>query len=224
MNRSKNLLEKILSLLIVVTLISGCSESDKKTDSKSENTYLKTASNTGKKLNIVSSDSKLEWIGKKVTGKHNGTVDIVNGDVFIDNGKLTGGNFEIDFRTTKVLDVADPESNSKLVNHLKSPDFFSAETFPIGKFDILSLSPLSDGTENNYTVSGNLTIKGITKEIVFPAKVNVNNGSVIASGDFVIDRTLWDINFRSGKLYENLGDKLINDEINIKFSIAAKQS
>lgn len=223
MKTTKNLWSTIVSGLLVLTLITGCSKSSEQGNTKSENNNLKAASNSGEKLNLVSSESKLEWIGKKVTGQHNGTVEIVNGGLFLDNDKLTGGSFDIDFRTTKVLDIEDPESNAKLTSHLKSPDFFAAETFPIGKFEILSLAPLSDGSQNNYTVSGNLSIKDITKEIQFPANVKVNGGSVIASGDFNIDRTLWDINFRSGKFYENLGDKLINDNINLKFNITAKQ-
>lgn len=223
MKTTKNLWSTIVSGLLVLTLITGCSKSSEQGNTKSENNNLKAASNSGEKLNLVSSESKLEWIGKKVTGQHNGTVEIVNGDLFLDNGKLTGGSFDIDFRTTKVLDIEDPESNSKLTSHLKSPDFFAAETFPIGKFEILSLAPLSDGSQNNYIVSGNLSIKNITKEIKFPVNVKVNGRSVIASADFNIDRTLWDINFRSGKFYENLGDKLINDNINLKFNITAKQ-
>ena len=223
MKTTKNLWSTIVSGLLVLTLITGCSKSSEQGNTKSENNNLKAASNSGEKLNLVSSESKLEWIGKKVTGQHNGTVEIVNGDLFLDNGKLTGGSFDIDFRTTKVLDIEDPESNAKLTSHLKSPDFFAAETFPIGKFEILSLAPLSDGSQNNYIVSGNLSIKNITKEIKFPVNVKVNGGSVIASADFNIDRTLWDINFRSGKFYENLGDKLINDNINLKFNITAKQ-
>lgn len=220
-------LKKLSSVTVIfVTLISlfyGCSKSTSDKTNNTENKNLKTASNKGEKLNLVLSESKLEWSGKKVTGQHNGTIDIKNGDLYLDNGKLTGGNFDIDFTTIKVRDIEDPELNAKLTGHLKSNDFFSAQSFPIGKFEIKSLAPLSNGTENNYTVSGSLTIKGITKEITFPAKVMINANSVIASADFNIDRTLWDIKFRSGKFFENLGDNLISDDFNIKFNISAKQ-
>lgn len=220
-------LKKLSSVTVIfVTLISlfyGCSKSTSDKTNNTENKNLKTASNKGEKLNLVLSESKLEWLGKKVTGQHNGTIDIKSGDLYLDNGKLTGGNFDIDFTTIKVRDLEDPELNAKLTGHLKSNDFFSAQSFPIGKFEIKSLAPLSNGTENNYTVSGSLTIKGITKEITFPAKVMINANSVIASADFNIDRTLWDIKFRSGKFFENLGDNLISDDFNIKFNISAKQ-
>lgn len=220
-------LKKLSSVTVIfVTLISlfyGCSKSTSDKTNNTENKNLKTASNKGEKLNLVLSESKLEWSGKKVTGQHNGTIDFKNGDLYLDNGKLTGGNFDIDFTTIKVRDLEDPELNAKLTGHLKSNDFFSAQSFPIGKFEIKSLAPLSNGTENNYTVSGSLTIKGIKKEITFPAKVMINANSVIASADFNIDRTLWDIKFRSGKFFENLGDNLISDDFNIKFNISAKQ-
>ena len=207
-------------LITAVAIISGCSKSEEKTLISDMKEGV-SASNKGKKLTLSASDSKIEWVGKKVTGQHNGTVDITNGDLFIDNGVLTGGSFEINFGTIKVLDLQDPEMNAKLTGHLKSDDFFSAEKFPTGKFVLTSITPLSNGTENNYTVGGNLTIKGITKPVSFPAIVKVNGDAVTATADFKIDRTLWDVKFRSGKFYENLGDKLIYDQIDLKLNISA---
>jgi polyisoprenoid-binding protein YceI len=161
-------------------------------------------------------------VGKKPTGQHNGTVDISSGNLFVDENKLTGGSFDIDFTSIKVLDITNPESNAKLTNHLKSDDFFSAEKFPIGKFEITSVTPLSGAGDNNYTIGGNLIIKGITNPISFPANVIVSNNSITASADFNIDRTQWDVKTRSGKFFENLGDRLISDEIELKLTIAAK--
>lgn len=211
----------LLIFLTSVVLISGCSKSEEKTLTSDKNSGT-TASNTGKKLALSTGDSKLEWVGKKVTGQHNGTVDISSGELFIDNGKLTGGSFDINFGTIKVLDLQDSEMNAKLTGHLKSDDFFSAEKYPTGKFVLTSVTPLSNGTENNYTIGGNLTIKGITQPVSFPAAVKVNGDVVSAKADFKIDRTLWDVKFRSGKFYENLGDKLIDDQIELKLSISAK--
>lgn len=217
-NRTKSAL---LILLTAVALISGCSKSEEKTLTSDKNSGT-AASNTGKKLALSTGDSKLEWVGKKVTGQHNGTVDISSGELFIDNGNLTGGSFDISFGTIKVLDLQDSEMNEKLTGHLKSDDFFSADKFPTGKFVLTSVTPLSNGTENNYTIGGNLTIKGITQPVSFPATVKINGDVVSAKADFKIDRTLWDVKFRSGKFYENLGDKLIDDQIELKLSISAK--
>lgn len=212
----------VFLIIISIGILSGCSKTPETTDSKKEKTQNTSASNKGKKINIVVSESRLEWVGNKVTGQHMGTVDIKQGELFVENGNLTGGSFEIDFTTIKDLDISDSSSNAKLTGHLKSDDFFSAAKFPLGKFEIKSLDPASDAGGNNYNISGNLTIKGITKEITFPAKVRVNGDQVKASAEFNIDRTLWDIKFRSGKFFENLGDNLISDDFNIKFSIAAR--
>lgn len=208
-------------LIFTFSFIAGCTKSDEKTITAG-NKDVTASSNKGKSLAVSIPDSKLEWEAKKVTGGHVGTVDLSGGTLTVDNGKLTGGKFDINFNTIKVLQLDNPEMNAKLTGHLKSDDFFSAEKFPTGTFVITSVTPLSDGTGNNFTIGGNLTIKGITKPITFPAKVNINGDNLTASADFKIDRTQWDIKFRSGKFYENLGDNLIYDDFNLKLNIAAK--
>ena len=211
----------LIALAFAVSLISGCSET-KEVSIKEDNTEGIAASNKGNKSELIPEQSKLQWVGKKVTGQHNGTVDIISGELTSDKNVLTGGNFEIDFSSIKVLDIEDAESNTKLTGHLKSDDFFSVEKFPTGKFVITSVAPISDGSGSNYNITGDLTIKGITNQITFPAKVNITADGITASADFNVDRTLYDIKFRSGKFYENLGDKLIDDNFNIKFTIASK--
>lgn len=221
MKNLKNQTSAFVVVLLLAALFTGCTESKVETAGTEKKDVVST-SNKGKKLTLSIPESKLEWTGKKVTGQHNGTVEINKGELFVDNGKLTGGSFEINFASIKNLDIEDPASNAKLTGHLKSDDFFSAEKFPVGKFEMISATPVSDGSGNNYLIKGNLTIKGITKEISFPARVNIAGDNVSAIADFNIDRTRWDIKFRSGKFFENLGDNLISDDINIKFNIAAK--
>ncbi len=217
--------KKHFLILFIIAVFMGCAESEKKETADIKNSDKKnskevskntSASVKGEKKQIALQDSKLEWMGSKVTGKHNGEVSITGGELYVDNNEITGGNFEIDFNTITVLDIEDAESNGKLTGHLKSDDFFSAETHPKGNFVIKSVSKTA---ENKYNVTGDLTIKGITNEITFPSEVVIKDGTVTASADFNIDRTKWDIKFRSGKFYENLGDKLISDEFNIKFEI-----
>ncbi|MBS1516505.1 MAG: YceI family protein [Bacteroidetes bacterium] len=219
--------KKIFYFVITAFIITagGCSDnSGNKTNSSDQNnikeknntTQNKSIPESGEKKEISKSDSRLEWTAEKVTGKHNGTVDITGGELFIDKNKITGGNFNIDFSTIKVLDIEDSESNAKLTNHLKSDDFFSVEKYPLGNFDITGLKNVSG---NKYEITGNMTIKGIKKQITFPAEIEITDGKISAKADFNIDRTLWDIKFRSGKFFENLGDKLISDEFNIKLNI-----
>ncbi len=227
MKNVKNIVSVFVMIIISAFIFNGCSKQSKEQTNKTENNTAETsnkqtASKSGKELSVISSQSKLEWNAKKVTGEHFGTVDIGNGNVYVDNAQLTGGDFEIDFTTIKVGNVDDPGMNAKFTGHLKSDDFFSAEKFPMGKFEIISAEQKPDDSGNNYIITGNLTIKGITNQISFPANVNINGDNLTASADFKIDRTLWDIKFRSGKFYENLGDNLIYDEFNIKFNITAK--
>jgi len=215
----------VILMLIAVFVAAGCSDS-KETDmtkknseknEKSANLKNKpTVTNEGEKKEISAAKSNVEWVGKKVTGEHNGTVDITNGEIFVDENEVTGGSFEIDFTTIKVLDIEDAESNTKLTNHLKSEDFFASDKHPKGKFNITSVSKVSG---DKYNVTGDLSIKGISKEITFPAVIKISDGIVTATADFEIDRTLWDIQYRSGKFFENLGDKLISDNFQIKFNI-----
>jgi polyisoprenoid-binding protein YceI len=140
------------------------------------------------------------------------------GELMIDNGKLSGGRFEIDFKSITVLDLKDEEMNKKLTGHLKSEDFFSADKHPVGAFEITGV------TENgsNYTIKGNMTIKGITKEISFPANLKVENNKATAEASIELDRTEWDIKYGSGKFFENLGDKMIYDKFNLTIKLSAE--
>lgn len=163
--------------------------------------------------------SKVHWTGKKVTGEHTGYISVSNGQLMVDKNNLTGAKVNIDMNTIVCTDLKDEGTNGKFVGHLKSDDFFSVEKNPITTFEITSVKPASNG---EYSVKGNLTIKGKTNEISFPAKVIVANGTVKANGTAKIDRTKWDIRYGSGKFFEGLGDKMIYDEFEITFDIVAK--
>jgi len=170
-------------------------------------------------FDIDTKASKVYWNAKKVTGEHSGTVSLSSGKVWVENNSVVGANVNMDMNTIANFDLKDEEWNKKLVGHLKSEDFFSVEKFPVANFEITSVKSESTG---DYKVNGNLTIKGITNEISFPAKVTVANGNVNATGTAKIDRTKWDIQYRSGKFFEGLGDKLIYDEFEITFDLTAK--
>lgn len=162
--------------------------------------------------------SKVNWVGKKVTGEHTGYLSVGNGTVTVNNNSVTAAKVNMDMNSIVCTDLTDAEWNKKLVGHLRSDDFFSVEKHPISVFEITSVN--TKGGES--TVKGKLTIKGITNEISFPAKVEVANGTVKASGTAKIDRTKWDIRYGSGKFFEGLGDKMIYDEFEISFNIVAK--
>lgn len=166
--------------------------------------------------------SKVHWTGKKVTGEHTGYISISSGNIVVENDKVVGANVAIDLNSIVCTDLTDNEWNKKLVDHLKSDDFFSVEKYPTAKFEITSMKAVKD--KSGYEVTGNLTIKGATHPISFPADVKVSAGVVTALGTATIDRTKWNVQYGSGKFFQGLGDKLIYDDFEITFDIQAKSS
>jgi polyisoprenoid-binding protein YceI len=165
---------------------------------------------------ISSSKSWLGWEGKKVTGKHNGTITIKSGVFANNNGKFTG-NFVIDMNSIVNEDLKDATYNAKLVGHLKSDDFFAVSKFPTATLDITKIEPYTDQWGATHLVYGKLTIKGTTNEITFPSKITFNGNDMQASAEFSIDRSKWFIKYGSGSFFDDLGDKVIYD--NIKFNV-----
>lgn len=173
-----------------------------------------------KEVKIDTANSKIEWVGKKVTGRHNGTVMIKEGALLTEGGKLTGGEFIIDMTSIKVLDL-EGEYNTKLKGHLMSDDFFSVEKNPTAKFVITSVNESTE-TDATHFISGDLTIKGITNKITFPATVSQKGDKVTANASFAIDRTKWNVRYGSGSFFDGLGDNMIYDDFELTVSLASK--
>jgi polyisoprenoid-binding protein YceI len=165
-------------------------------------------------VNLNKTTSSIAWLAKKVTGEHNGTVGISAGALNVDGNKLIGGNFTIDLKTIKDLDLTDPGYNQKLVGHLSSGDFFEVEKFPTASFVITKVA--------GNQVTGNLTVKGITKSITFPAEIAVKGGKVTAKANITIDRTDFNIRFNSKKFFESIGDKAIYDDFALTVSLVSE--
>ena len=162
--------------------------------------------------------SVLNWKGYKPTGSHNGTVAIKTGNLIVADGKLTGGDFTFDMNSIVVEDIpADDEFNAKLVNHLKDGDFFDVANNPTASFKIVEVV-----SGETMLVKGDLTIKGITKAIEFPVTLTQTETGVELVGDvFKIDRTEFNIQYKSQKFFDDLKDKFINDEFEISFKVNA---
>ena len=175
---------------------------------------------------VVNADgSTMAWVGEKVTGKHNGVISLKDG-VFSVEGDKMSGNFTVDMTSIVVKDIPmDNEYNGKLTGHLKSPDFFSVADHPEAKFEITKVVPYKakDGEEANYKVTGNLTIKGITHEISFPAMITMDGDSFSAKATTSIDRSRWDILYGSGSFFDNLGDKLIYDDFHLEINLVGSK-
>lgn len=173
-----------------------------------------------KELKIDTKTSKVEWLGKKVTGQHNGLVDVKSGSLLLDGGQLVGGTITIDMQSIVVLDITDKETNGKLVGHLKSDDFFNAEKYPEATFNIAEVTK-AEG-ENIYNIKGDMTIRGITNTEEFPATVVVKDGKVAAIGNMTIDRSKYEVKYGSDAFFDDLGDKMIYNDFTITYKIGAK--
>ncbi|MDP2042137.1 MAG: YceI family protein [Algoriphagus sp.] len=167
---------------------------------------------------VNKTESQVTWKAAKVTGEHWGYVPIADANLDVTGGKITGGSFEMDMVNLTVEDLTDEKSKGNLTNHLKSDDFFSVEKFNRSTFKITEVKSTS---ATDYTINGNLTIKGITKAVSFPAKVALAGNKMTATGTIKFDRTHYDIKFRSGNFFENLGDRMIYDEVNLDVKLVA---
>jgi polyisoprenoid-binding protein YceI len=164
-----------------------------------------------KSVNIK--DSSITWKGHKVTGTHEGTINLSQGTLLFDGENLVGGNFTIDMTSINVTDLEAGSGKEKLEGHLKSDDFFGVNNHKKATLKINSV----DGKNGTYRVYGDLTIKGITKPATFQMKVSGNS----ATASFKVNRTKYDIRYGSASFFDDLKDKAIYDDfdlnVNLKF-------
>lgn len=166
----------------------------------------------GTELAINTTESKVFWLGKKVSGQHNGDILVKSGSVTVSGDQLTGGKFTLDMNSINTLDLQG-EWKDKLDGHLKSDDFFAVATFPEAVLEITNVVGTGVSTVD---VSANLTIKDITKNITFKANVTeITDASFKANADFNIKRADW------GITYTGQADDLISEEINFKVDLVA---
>ncbi|GAB4256283.1 MAG: sodium-translocating pyrophosphatase [Vicingaceae bacterium] len=164
--------------------------------------------------------SSLKWIGKKTGGEHFGTLKVKKGEIAINNeGRLTG-TVEVDMHSIVNVDVEEEEDNMHLVEHLKSPDFFSVDSFPTAVLTILKASH-NESNPNLLAIEAELMIKGKTSTINFPANVSVAKDELVFTGTLVFDRTKYGIKYKSKSVLGDLADKFIYDEVEVPFNIKA---
>jgi polyisoprenoid-binding protein YceI len=161
------------------------------------------------------------WLGKKVTGQHNGTIGVTQGTVTAEKGKITGGTVEFNMNSITCEDLKDKEWNDKLVGHLKSEDFFNVAKFPNAKIEITKVTPVAGSKDNDFDVVGKLTIKGITNDISFPAKIKMDDKTMVVIAKVMVNRVKYDIKYGSASIFESIGDKAINDEFELSVNVVA---
>ncbi len=168
---------------------------------------LTTLSATAQTKKIDLSASTINWLGKKITGQHNGTVNFKDGVLIFKGKKLAGGNFTADMTSLTSTDL-EGEWKDKLNGHLKADDFFGTDKYPTST---LVFKKIATKPNNVYNVTADLTIKGITNPVTFDLAVNGNS----ATTKFIIDRTKYDIKFGSATFFTSIGDKAIYDDFEL---------
>lgn len=156
--------------------------------------------------------SNLQWHGKKVTGEHYGNINLKSGTLEMKDNQIVKGTFVIDMASITNTDLTDAGYNTKLVNHLKSDDFFGVEKHPEAKIEIVKSSQFSN---NEATVDAKLTIKNITHPISFKVIKEANTYNAI----IVVDRSKFDVRYGSGSFFDGLGDKMIYDEFTMTVTV-----
>ena len=171
------------------------------------------------KFQILNASSNVNWTGKKVLGLHTGNIHVESGFIELTDGLITNGEIKIDMASITITDIEDTKAHDDFLVHLKNDDFFSVDKFKTAKLEITSSAKKEDA---NFTISGNLTIKEFTHPIRFNAKVEVFTDFLHSMGEIVIDRTMYNIRYGSGKFLDNLGDKLIYDDFVLQFKLIGK--
>jgi polyisoprenoid-binding protein YceI len=212
-------------VLLTGILFSSCADAPKGdkatiTDAKA------TAAAAGQTFTVDTTTSKVRFTGNGVGKNHPGNFKLSSGTVALANDQITGGQFLINVASMNVEEQGDM-FQTKLKGHLLSGDFFDAAKFGTAKFEITKVEPYATTSGDtsviegaNFNISGNLTIKDATKNITFPARVDLDGNTLKAKGNFDIDRTQWKMNYGNDK---TLGDKFISETVNIELDLEAKK-
>ena len=171
-------------------------------------------------VKVNKKNSTVIWTGSKPTGSHTGNMNIKSGYLTYDHGQVVGGNFVIDMKSITCSDIKSEKKNQYLVDHLKDADFFNVAKFPEASLTIIRVQKLK---ENQFQMLADLTIKGITKPVSFTADLSVNGNSYNAIAKIIIDRTKWGVEYKSGNIFKDLGDKIIYDDIEFEIFLVSEK-
>lgn len=216
----KNRIFNLLMIVALTTAVVGCKKAKEAETTAAEETAEATVVST--KYIVDTTASAITWKGFKPTGSHNGVIALESGVLTVKDGLVESGTFLVDMTSLEVNDIpAEDEMNGKLAGHLKSPDFFDVETFPTSVFTVTG----SEKKDGALMLSGNLKMKDATNNITIPVTL-VENGdtATLTSETFSIDRSKWNVKYGSKAFFDDLGDKFINDDVELKISLSATKS
>ena len=221
------IINKILAIFLgfMVVIFIGCDKGLKKqqvntiekTTAAIELASVFTANDT---LDVDLENSNIYWVGRKVTGEHSGKLNLSNGFVIWNDKSITGGKLTFDMTSIQNTDIESLEWKQKLENHLRAEDFFHTDSFPNA---ILEIKRQTTIIEENKTIRkgvlADLTIRGVTHEVKFPFILTQSNNTLTGEGSVDIDRTLYNIQYKSSKFFDGLGDHLIYDDFTVQFNV-----
>lgn len=219
-------MKKIAFLFIIAATLWSCKNNTNEANT-SEAQEEATAAPTADTYMVDVANSKIDWVGSKPLENHTGTINIAEGQVLVTDGAVTAGKFSIDMNSITVTDL-EGDSKVSLESHLKGTakeeqvdHFFNVTKYPTATFAITSI----ENVEGKTMVNGNLTIKETTQNISFPATLTMNGEVMtLTSETFSIDRTKWGVNYGSKTIFGDLGDKFINDNIDLTVALVAKKA
>lgn len=224
--------KNLLIFSIIGIFLSGCSLLSSSTQSEPE-TSPQTTNNTPETMmapadatvyKVDTTASTLEWTGRMGPNSHSGTVDISSGEIWLSQDGSISGMFTVDM--TSITNEETFEVNGHtVVEHLKSEDFFEVETYPTATFNLTAAEPTESevGADGSYEVSGDLTMKGVTAPINFIATLSQTENTATITSDMTIDRSTWNVRYGSASFFDDLGDKVISDQIELNLSLVAEK-
>lgn len=198
----------VLASFTLIFILGGCeTEVDNKPAAAvGEARQVETSTAEVKTVDVIQDQSKIDWVGAKVTGQHDGGFREFDGTLSFEGDTPRQVTFTIDMGSI----WSDTE---KLTGHLKTPDFFDVENHPEARFESTSITEKQGEGGANYEISGNLEMRGKTNSITFPATVDMSGDTMNAQAEFTIDRQLWDVSFKGAP------DDLIRDDVLIKLDL-----
>lgn len=214
---------KFASILFISALsitLTGCKDKAKEAETTKAVAVKEVTNSNSYSVDI--NTSVIFWKGFKPTGAHDGAIGLETGTLEVIEGDIVGGSFEINMDTITVFDIpSEDEGNAKLSEHLRGADFFDVEKYPTANFTITGAKLVGDKT----MLSGNLKLKGLENNVTFPVNLNEEGNVVILNSEtFTIDRTKWNVQYGSKSIFKNLGDKFINDDIELQIKVRAVKS
>lgn len=214
-------LTKLFMLLAIAATFAACSSEPKGEDAKTTDAKEVQEADAAAATFVVN-EGTVNWEGTKVGGAHTGTINVTEGSLDVKDGNIVGGKLTIDMNSLVCTDLAEDQGKAKLEGHLKGPDFFDVEAYPTATFQVTNATALSNDSTATHVISGNLTMKDVTKNVSFKAQVGVADGNITANTPpFVINRVDWGVKYGSGSLPDVVKEKAINDNVGLSISLKA---